>query len=117
MLCFLCGWNSITSEKVFTDCSAFLPPRVPIEILRITREAAAPASTVQHTHFLPPWTGLLPAGERNRIESLERATCIVTEVEAFGIKVLVVICENGRMTTSARSMVVQGGGTVARKIL
>lgn len=101
--------NNTTKRETCTMCSALLPIVSPIEYVNLTRRAADDNFVVRHDLSVPLWVpdGVLE-GE---------PACTVVEVEAYGVKVLLVVCEDGKVKASAIATPRQGRNAVAVRLL
>jgi hypothetical protein len=101
----------MTRRETCVMCSALLPTVLRIEQVNLTRRAADDSSVERHELRVPLW---VPDDVSRR-----ELACTVVEVEAFGVKVLLIVREDDEVKASAMAMPIpmQGGTAVAVQLL
>lgn len=83
------------------------PPRM--ERVRIVRDVRDAASTLKHEPRVPLWV--------SRSDLTRMPACTVVEVEAYDVKVLLVVKENGEVLASAKPAHMPLSSVVAERLL
>jgi hypothetical protein len=92
MSCFLCNFSSPSKASECARCYALIPTDSQREIIRLTRDSAADTSSIEYQPLVELWI------DKENID--EKGACIVGEFNVFGVKVLLIINEDGGVNVS-----------------
>jgi hypothetical protein len=109
MNCFLCPNNVFTGTGCCKECDTLVPVVSRMERVRITRDAEAAISTLKHEYIVPFWI--------SEKDLQKKSVSTVIEVEAHGIKVLLVVYGHGEVLASATPEHTPLSGVVAKQLL
>ncbi|KFY41476.1 hypothetical protein V495_04914 [Pseudogymnoascus sp. VKM F-4514 (FW-929)] len=92
MSCFFCNKNDPTETHECSQCGALIPTGIQREMVQLTRKSVAQTSSIEHQPMVQLWL------HKNKVK--KNNACTIGEFDVFGVKVLLIIKENGEVNLS-----------------